>query len=253
MTALRLCLTAATLLAGALLFACGGGGGDDDGDRDGTEPTATEEVVDGEATPGDGDDEGGDASQELSELAGRFAEQEVKISYDLSSTVDGETQEGSFTFYWKPPDAWRMDFNIAGSEGSLITTGETSYLCSSEGGEGQCLESPAGLQIPLPFLEFFTDPDSLGDIIDTELAGLDVDRSDREIAGRDATCFTASGEVEGESGEVEYCFSDDGVLLLLRSSGETSGEFSLEATSVETSVSDADLEPPYDILEIPGQ
>jgi hypothetical protein len=62
-----------------------------------------------------------------------------------------------------------------------------------------------------------------------------------------------SGTIEGEQGSAEYCFSSDGILLLLTGSGpEGAGEFRLEATSVEGEVSDADLEPPFPVMEIPG-
>ncbi len=83
---------------------------------------------------------------------------------------------------------------------------------------------------------------------DVENVGL-VDSSQRTIAGVDATCFTVSSALVG-LGEGEICFSDDGLLLFLRS--ETNGDTSVfEATSVSTDVTDADFEPPYEIFELP--
>jgi hypothetical protein len=65
----------------------------------------------------------------------------------------------------------------------------------------------------------------------------------------DATCFTVRSDISG-LGEGEVCFSEEGLLLLLRS--ETNGDsLTFEATSVSTDVTDADFELPYDILEIP--
>jgi len=250
MTVLRLWLIIGALLAGALFVACGG---DDDGDDtgDGEEPTATTSVEGGE-TPSDGDggDGGGDAQAELDQLAGDFANREAKVAYDYTSTAAGTTDQGSFTLYWKPPDAWRLDITSSSGDVILISSGGTTYLCSAEGGEGQCFESPTTSAIPLPFLSYFTDPGSLSDLIDTSIAGVDIDRSEESIGGQDATCYAFSGTADGQTGSGQYCFSDDGMLLRLATSAAGS-EFTLEATSVDTTVADADLELPYDLLEIP--
>ena len=82
--------------------------------------------------------------------------------------------------------------------------------------------------------------------------GIDiVDTSHRSIAGVDATCFTVSGAlVDVGEGEGEVCFSDGGLLLYMR--GESAGSSILfEATSESTDVTDADFEPPFEILEPP--
>jgi hypothetical protein len=233
----------AVLALGLFLAGCGGGGDDDDDDDTGDGPTA-EATDDSGADEGDGGDDTGASSDELKDLAGRFADQEVKISYDF--TLSG-ADSGTFTLYWKPPDAWRMDFSSAGSEGSLITRAGASYLCT----EGQCIETPAGSASPLPFFSFITDPDALGSLIDSSVAGVGVDESERKIAGEDARCFSYGSDVAG-AGSGEFCFSEDGVMLYF--STEAAGTTTtMEATEVELSVSDADLEPPYPIMEIPGQ
>jgi hypothetical protein len=247
---IRVLLPVAALLAATLFFACGGGDNGDDGDTE--QPTATEQVDAGGETPQDADgDADGDAASSLRNLAGQFAEQEAKVAYTFSTTSAGETMDGSFTLYWKPPDSWRMDISSPDGDATILLTGGSSYLCTAEGG-GQCLQSPLG-NIPVPFLSYFTDPNGLTDLVDTSLGGADVDveESSREIAGQDATCFSVSGTIEGEQGSGEYCFSDDGILLLVSASSDQ-GDFQLEATSVEGSVSDADLEPPYPVQEIPG-
>ena len=251
MRGLRIWMMVLALLGGALLFACGG----DDDDADGgdvDQPTATEEADggDGGADGGQDTDGGDDASSDLRDLAGKLANKEVKATYQLSGTSDGESLESSFTLYLKPPDTWRVDFSSEGTESIFISKAGTGYLCSAEGGEGTCLESPVGSAAPIPFLDLFTNPESFSSTVDAQLTGLDIERSSREIAGQDATCFSASGEVEGEQGSVEYCFSDDGILLLVRGGGEDTGEFSIEATSIEGSVTDADFEPPYEVLDI---
>lgn len=232
----RLSLVGLALFAGALLAACGGNG-DGGGNGDADEPTAVEDVD-------------GDLSAELQRLADEFGAEEVKISYRFSSSVDGETMDGTMTLFWKPPDAWRVDFSFEGAEVSIITTEDKSYFCTAEFGAGQCLESPLAEALPLPFLSFFTEPDTLADLIG-ETAGLDIERSSRDIGGESASCFSAEGVIGGEEGSAEYCFSDRGILLLLRATGGAGEEFSVEATDVENEVTSSDLEPLYPILELP--
>ena len=155
------------------------------------------------------------------------------------------------TLYWKPPDAQRTDLSSSEGDVTLITTAGGSHICAPA--VNQCLESPIGDSLTPDFFDIFTEPDILIDQIDAILEDLDVDRSTRTIAGQDATCFSLSGTIDGETGAVEYCFRDDGVLLLLRAGGGPAngggGESSLEAISVEDSVSDRDLEPPYEVLD----
>ena len=153
------------------------------------------------------------------------------------------------TLYWKPPDSSRVDFTDASGENVIfLTTGGTSYICSESGGEGSCFASPTG-GAPLPFLSFLSDPEQFSNDIEGTFGGLDVDTSDRTIAGEDGHCFSASGSVEGEEGSVEYCFNDDGVLLLL-SGGGGGTTFRMEATAVEGTVTDADVALPYDVIDL---
>ncbi len=251
-SSLRYFLIVVALFAGALFAACSSDG-DDNGDADSDEPTA-EQPIDGD--DGDNGDDG-DASGDLSSFAERFGVSEVKIEYDFTSfdaTLDEEGNfEGSMTLYWKPPDAWRMDIGTPEGDIALITNGDTTYMCTAAAGEELCLESPAGgILDEVPFLSIFTDPDSINDLIDTS-PGVDVVESSREIAGQDATCFTFSGDIDGEMGAGEICFRDDGVLLLMRivgSDGDADAEFSLEAISVSDSVSDEDFDPIYEVLDL---
>ncbi len=245
---IRLWIILAATLGSILLFACGG----DDDDNNDNGPTATTSSDGANETPEATDDQGasGNSGDELRDLAAGLAEHEAKIAYDFSSSAGGTSSSGSFTLYWKPPDTWRVDIDMDGSQSTLISREGKSYICSSDGGTGQCIESPVAA--PLPFLGLFTNPSSLADLVDTELGGIDFDKSSEQIAGQDATCYSASGSVQGQAGSAEYCFNDDGLLLRL-DGGSAGATFTLEATNVEGSVADADLELPYDILQIPGQ
>ena len=219
------------LIVGALLLACSS---------------------DSDSGDGNGDQPSGEAATELRNLAAQFGQQEIKIEYQFTSGAAGGIDDVTMTLYWKPPDAQRTDLSTSEGDVTLITTAGGSYICASA--VNQCLESPIGDSLTPDFFDIFTEPDILIDQIDAVLGDLNVDRSNRTIAGQDATCFSISGTIDGETGAVEYCFRDDGVLLLLRAAGGPAdgdgGESSLEAISVEDSVSDSDLEPPYDVLDV---
>jgi hypothetical protein len=241
------------LLALAGVLALGAACGSDDGDDDGSdEPTATSEA------PGDGDeptatDDGGsgsgDASDELDALAEEFGDREMKVTYDLTSS-DGTTT--TYTIYWKSADSWRVDFDADGATTSMIASGGLAYICSSDGaGGGQCIESPGGASaIPVPFFGALTQENGLAGLITGAFAGVDVDTSEETIAGRDASCYKVSGSVAGDEGYAEIC-SGDGILLRW-SGGSAGADATIEATAVEDTVADADLELPYEILQIPG-
>ena len=230
--------------------ACGGDDDKDDGDGNG-QPTAEETSgPDADATEPEGNGDGGDAASQLEDLAGKFATNDVKITYDFSTSSAGTTTEGSMTLYWKPPDASRVDFSTEDSgDVTFITQGDTSYICSSEEGGGTCIESPGAAGLPLPFLSFLTDPEGLSGLVGQNALGADLDESSETIAGQDATCFSGSSDAAGA--DFEYCFSEDGVLLRI-STGGSGDDFTLEATSVEGSVSDSDVAPPYPVTDIGG-
>lgn len=248
----RTLLIVTALLVGALLLACGGdGNGDADGSPDATAPADDSST---EPADGNGDQPAGDAATELRDLAAQFGVREIKIEYQFTSGAAGGVFDGTMTLYWKPPDAQRTDLSSSAGDVTLITTAAASYICTAEIGTGQCLESPIGDSLTPDFFGIFTEPDNLTGQIDAALGDVDVDRSSRTIAGQNATCFSISGTIAGGTGAAEYCFRDDGVLLLWRAAGGPAtgdgGEFSLEAISVEDSVSDSDLEPPYEVVDL---
>lgn len=234
-------------LIGGLLIAAACGDDNGDGDDGDDEPTAVETMDDTGDGNGDGDEDGNGAT-DLSDLAGELQNQEMRVRYDFTSSVDGSA--GSFVLYWKPPDRWRIDFIMDGEEGSFIQTADATYICSDDGSGGSCFSSPLGAEaIGLPFLSIFTDPTGLEDTLGDEIFGVDVDTSSDNIAGMDATCYSGSAD----EGTGEVCIgSDTPILLRIRATDTVSGDFEMVATEVETSVDDADLEPPYPVEEIPG-
>ena len=242
---LRALLLIVALLAGSIALACGDSG--DDGGQ--TEPTTVDEASDQEDKNGD-DEPAGDAESELRRLAEEFGISEYKVAYNVTSEGDGEeTTESQVTVYWKPPDSSRVDLNAG--ESSYISSGGSSYQCS----QSECQELPSGLAtLPLPFLGFFFEPDGLQNLVDVALLGVDLETSDRSIAGENASCYSASTTVAGVTGGFETCLADDGLLLVFESGASGvagAGSYRIEAISVERSVSDIDFEPPYEVTEFP--
>lgn len=245
------------MLAVALLFAllaaaCDGG---DEGEP--TEaretPAAGETPAEDETPPADGGgDEGGAGLQELETLAEEAVEGATgKVVYRVTTALEGESVEQEWVIAQRPPDTrFEIAVTEAGEESRsiFINTGGKSYICTSGGGEESCLgttteQVEAGEEA---FSFFFDTPQELAEEVeDVDL----VDKSERQIAGVDATCFTVrSGLLTLAEGEI--CFSEEGLLLFLR--GEAEGEgFTVEATSVSTDVTDADFEPPYEVIELP--
>ena len=235
-SSLRYFLIAMALLAGGIFIACGSDS-DDNGDGDAGEPAA-DQPVDGDR--GD-DDSSIDASDELRQLTEQFGVSELRIVYEMSGNPGGLELNGQMTLYIKPPDLFRTDIDT--EFGGVIFIGRDGAFYSCVGGEGagQCVEIPGSEDIfgsPISF----KDP---GDLIESSgipLDGGDITRSSREIAGQDATCYSAAGDDGGE-----VCISDNGVPLLIV---ESSGEFRLDAIEVSDSVADSDFELPYEVFDI---
>ena len=246
---LKYLLLAAVLLMGAVLFACSSDS-DDDGDNGADEPTAEQNADDADDNNGDdaddsddGDDvSADDVAGELREFAERFGVSEFKIVYEFSGGDDSLGLGGQMTMYFKPPNGFRTD--ITSDLGDIISISRdgTTYSCFAEGGDGQCLESP-GTDFGSPFA--FDSADDLVDSSGIPFDSGDVTRSNREIAGLDATCYSVDAGPAGDSGEI--CFSDDGAMLAIL---DGTGEFGLEAVEVSDSVSDSDFDLPYDVVDL---
>lgn len=249
MKPLYLGLVATLIIASAALWACGGSdsNNDDNNSNNPTESSSTtpENTRESSDTPSSSD---GNTSDELKDLAGKLAGKQMSVAYDFTTSGGGTDTTGSFKLFWKSKDAYRIDIiDDAGSSTSFILKDGTQYVCSPDGsGSGTCIKSPI-TTFPLPFLGFFTDPDTFSNLIDTEVNGVNFDKSSETIGGEDGTCYKSS--VGGAS--AQYCFSNDGLLLRL-DSGTSGASFKLEATSVDNSVADSDLELPYAATDIGG-
>jgi hypothetical protein len=252
-TALRgfAALLAVALLSALLAAACNGDG-DDKTPAAGETPAANETPTADSGDDGNGDGGSGGGLSELEALAAEASgDITAKVTYKVTTDVDGVSTVQEWVLAQRPPD---FRFEIAYEDGGeefrtiIISAGGKNYMCTSTLGEETCLATEADeAQEGAALLDLLSDiPQELTE--DAEDADL-VDTSHRTIAGVDAACFTVRNGLS-DLGEGEICFSDEGLLLYMRS--EVDGATSLfEATSVSTDVTDADFEPPYDILEIP--
>lgn len=229
----------------------GNGNGDDGADGDGNGDGGDN----GDADGGDSDGDGNSLADRLRELSDDYEAIEAKVVYDFASTGSGENEDFNteMTLVSRPPNDSRIEFST--DEGTIITitTSDATYSCIGGTGEDFCFELPTddSGSDTLPFFGDFTDVDEIRDVADDE-ADVEIDEFDDKIAGEDANCFRATGDIDGDDGEAVWCFTDDGILLLASFSGITGGEegtFQMRAKSFDRDVSDSDFEPPYDILD----
>jgi hypothetical protein len=224
----------------ALLAAC-------KSDSKGGKTPTSDETPEATDTPDGGGDGGGGGLQDLERLASEAAGDFTgKITYGITTEAGGQTTEQEWTLAQRPPDS---RFEIVSNEGGqesrtiVIQTAEKSYVCTSGGGSEVCLESDQTDQYTGLFDPIFDAPKSIVQDIDTLGLG---DQSERDIAGVHANCFSYS--LAGA--ESETCFSDEGLMLYLHT-GSAGSSFTYEAKSASTDVTDADFEPPYEVVTIP--
>jgi hypothetical protein len=219
---------------------------DDGGDGDSGDPTATMD---------DGGDGGDDSLADLAAFGGDYDSFTGKVTYDIAdfSTGDGAGLTGitSMTIYQKNGSS-RFDISNADDDIIFISTPDASYLCS---GGSDCLKYAADDENAGAAVSAFSglfSADSINRSIDDIPDGLDFDVTSETIAGLDATCFKATGDLDpGQAGDEssEFCFSDGGLMLrlALESAGQSS---SFEATSASEDVPDSDFDPPYPVIDL---
>lgn len=187
---------------------------------------------------------------EFQRLVAKRAKSAYKVTYEATSTSNGKEQS----------DSQRMTFAVDGDRVAITTGDNTIYqdgrnsmvMCT---GNSQCMELPVSAgadatQLSAIAGQFMSAAESL----DEDTKGV-TKTHDREIAGRDATCWKFRYAVLGASTEAETCMdSDTGAPLLMRwggSSGDQSGSF--ESKAVEfAEPSEEDFTPPSTPQKIPS-
>ena len=161
-----------------------------------------------------------------------------KVTYKWTITAGGQTQTSEQTWYYKAPKA-RFDFSAGpGSTFSVFTLEDGTYVCTTAGGQSFCQKSPAGGGLDAnPAASFGLQLQEHPEQFNSSYQGT------KSIAGQSAQCYGVKSVSAGAFGDVTSCYSASGVPLLtqIKSQGQ---EFTMEASSFSTSVSDADFKLP---------
>lgn len=241
---LMLMIGAIALLGLVAAAACGD---DDDGGGNG-DPTATQANGDGDGD--DDSDSDGDSLADLAAFGSGYDSFTGKVTYEIVDFIGGDSGIASMSIYQKDGSS-RFDISSTDGEIIFISTPDATYLCT----EGQCLkyaadDETAGAGVDALAGIFSADAitEGIGDIPD----GVDIDVTSEKIAGIDATCFSATGDLDPDQAgdeSSEFCFSDGGLMLRLKFEG-ADGSGSFEATSASEDVPDSDFDPPFDVLDL---
>ena len=179
----------------------------------------------------------------------------VKVTYETVMTTDpSDTFHAVTTISQRPPDR-RVDALIDGETESFVLLEGELIECK----EGVCRAvnngSGTSVQNRLSSVDVFLD--SRGFFLDllAEEPDLEVEfRPNRVIAGLSAECFGDTSTESQISGSVEACFSSkDGMLLFadfqITWPSNIRTSMSISAISVDLTVSDEDLAPPFPVEE----
>jgi hypothetical protein len=165
---------------------------------------------------------------------------EYKVTYKLTATGGAAGFSGEQSWFFKPPKA-RFDFSSSASGQtstvSLFSLPDGTFMCFGTGPTAQCI-GMTGLdtalqQNPAAFYQesLIQHPDQWsGVLVET-----------RQIAGQQAHCYdvkpltATAGLTDGR-----FCYSTQGVPLLQRFAA-SGGTWSMEATSLSTTVPDSDF------------
>lgn len=251
-------LLIAIIATAAVAVAC-----NDNGDGNGDEtPGATQDAGAGDGeTPeatADDDDRGDNGNGgALSDAIGRFERSSFVATYTATDTDPDSPLSGTVRMYKDGADRFRMDITgtFEGQESTfiIIETPDASGFCIAGAGE---LSELFGVPEGEDGVCFESDPTGdtgFGSLAD-ELREFDagnfevLQAESREIAGRDADCFTM--RERGEDDVQEICIDDDGVLLYVSTEGDDTT--TIEASDVGGDPGDDDFELPYTVQEFPG-
>lgn len=177
---------------------------------------------------------------------------QYKITYRITATGTGtEGLSGDQTWYFKPP---RSRFDFTGNFGgqrmtmSVFNLPDGNFMCIDSGGTKQCLSAPA-TGSPLDQNQAAVTQRSL---VNNPGGFSATFKESKTIAGQQALCYTvnaAAAAAGGFSGGT-FCYSKEG-LALSSSFTAAGGTWSMEATSVSTTVPDSDFTLPATPIKLP--
>ena len=230
-----------TALASLALAACSGGGG-------------------GSKTPsGSGDSGAATVSPELQSVRNKFNDSTFKGTYKLSASTsaDDGLGNGTMVIYKDGADRFRFDVTTQqnGQDSKVIfiqspaaqafcldNAGDLGAIFGVDTNQGVCFKSdPESGDNPLSGLS--------GTFSDVAADGEVLEKSNRSIAGRDATCYRVKTSDNSGDTTSQSCFDDQGVLLYSKTEGTDESE--IEATDISGSVADTDFNLPYEERAFP--
>jgi hypothetical protein len=253
------------VIACALIVACGG-----DSKKDDASPTAgasggstaaagTTARAGATAAPttDSGGGGGGEPNEEIRDVASKFADSTFSATYKATGTDPDAGTGGTLALVKDGNTKFRFDVTtqqdgedvavvfIQTEENSafcLKDAGEFGALVGIEPGEGVCFKTSEGdATNPVGNIkELFSDIENVNVTV--------LEKTSRKIAGEDGTCYRTKDNETADLSTV--CFSDDGVLLYVKSEGDAPSE--IEAQTVSSDVDDGDFTLPYEERELPG-
>lgn len=181
----------------------------------------------------------------FAEIVRAGASSSYKIKYVYRVTQNEQTQTVELTTYVRPPDM-RWDFaSPLGGASSFFYLKDGIFICSS------------GAQ-PTPSCVKIASAAEMQQTASAQIQQLARDHPERftstvvaarVIAGVSAQCFEVN-DVSAEYGQGTLCYSEQGLPLYSHFSS-ASGEFTMEASDVSTTVTDADLKLPGPVQTLP--
>jgi len=166
---------------------------------------------------------------------------EYKVTYKLTATGGAESFSGEQSWFFKPPKS-RFDFKTSAaghtSTVSLFSLPDGTFMCFGTGATAQCI-GMTGLDTALQQNPAALYQESLIQHPD-QWNGVLVET--RQIAGQQAYCYDVKPVTAAATGLTDgrFCYSTQGILLLQRFAAQ-GGTWSMEATSLSTTVPDADF------------
>ena len=177
-------------------------------------------------------------SREAQHVQGHLKLSTYKVTYKWTIVAGGQTQTSEQTWYYKAPKA-RFDFSAGpGSLFSVFTLEDGTYICTTSGSQAFCQKSPGGTGLDAnPAASFGVQFQDHPEQFNASFQGT------RSIAGQTAQCYGVKSVSVGAFSDVTSCYSSSGVPLLTKMSSQGQ-EFTMEASTFSTTVTDADFKLP---------
>lgn len=165
-----------------------------------------------------------------------------KATYKVTGTSSGQSISMEQTTYQKPPKM-RTDMTLPQGGTSMFVLEEGIFMCTAAGGSKTCMKLPSAQSDQTTDVqnEMATKPENF----DATPAGT------RQIAGQAGNCFNVKPKQQGSFEQATYCLTSSGIPLFTQFKGPNI-EMTMEATSISTTVSDADLQLPAPVTDMPS-